>query len=84
MSNGVDVIWFSPETAMEFSDTQYRGDKPGWKAIADANINLSKWCKDHCVGKFDCEYKFNSGNPHFYLYFAEQRDAEFFWLAFSG
>ena len=46
------------------------------------DFDISAWMKTNMVGKYDCDLKFNGGDPIYVVYIKEQRDAEFFALNF--
>ena len=56
----------------------------GWRCIIhlkECNIDIVQWMEQTMTGVYECDCRFNNGNPIYTIYIQEQRDAEFFILA---
>jgi len=65
------------------SDDEYF--QPGWRCwVYDrlCKIDIEGWMEVNMQGEYDCELKFNSGNPIYLIYIKEEKDAAYFALNF--
>ena len=63
-------------------EKEFREDIVGWHCWAypeDGNA-FEKWLKTNMKGKYDCTFRFNSGDPMFTVWIKEDEDATLFKL----
>jgi len=63
------------------------GIKPGWRCWCYTRYNspefdIEGWMDKHMTGEYECDLRFNSGDPMYTIRIKENRDAEFFALNF--
>ena len=54
----------------------------GWHcwAYAGEDENIEQWMKDNMVGEYECDFRFNSGDPMHTIIIRENEDAMLFKL----
>lgn len=59
----------------------FDGDLQGWHChVYNANEEFEEWMIRNMVGKFECTFRFNSGNVYHHVYIKSAEDATLFKL----
>ena len=63
-------------------EREYNEEFKGWFCwvYADDNREFEKWMKKNMKGKYDCTFRFNSGDPMHTVWIREDEDATLFKL----
>lgn len=58
--------------------------KSGWTgwAFAQGVIDLESWMAENMSGPYECDLRFNSGDPMYTIYIQDEADAMFYVLSF--
>ena len=72
-----EILRKDHEPEMEFEECLV-----GWHcwAYASQDENIEQWMKDNMAGKYECDFRFNSGDPMHTIIIKENEDATLFKL----
>ncbi len=62
------------------------GIKAGWRCFIfqkHGSTPIDDWLEHYMTGEYECEFKFNSGDPAYITFIAEEKDAMLFMLVFG-
>lgn len=61
-------------------------DLQGWHCHAYTTDDLAfdQWMAKNMKGRYDCTFRFNSGNPYCHVWISSAEDATFFKITFMG
>lgn len=82
--NGFSEIPFvlRDKTGVLTNDRMFNEDIVGWHCwVYPANeVDFGGWMEQNMMGFYDCTFRFNSGNPMFTVFIADDEDATLFKL----
>ena len=55
-----------------------------WRFTATGDYDLTTWMGRNMVGKYECIYRYNSGNPMYVIVIDDESDAIMFKLRWAG
>ncbi len=63
---------------------EFRKEYVGWHCwvYPEDNQKFSNWMKENMQGKYDCTYRFNSGDPMWTVFIENAEDATLFKIMF--
>ena len=64
------------------NDRMYNGALVGWHCwfYPSDDTNIEGWMEQNMIGKYDCTFRFNSGNPMYTVFITKDEDATLFKL----
>lgn len=62
------------------AEIEFHKDLVGWHCwvYAADNDEFSKWMQDNMIGEYECDFRFNSGDPMHTVFIREDQDATLF------
>ena len=63
-------------------DSEFEEELVGWHcwAYPDNNVDLQQWMKDNMISRYECDWRFNNGDPMFTVHIRSDEDATLFKL----
>jgi len=76
-SDGYHRYYLLGKMIEEFSEAAV-----GWECwvYPEDNLDLNKWMEENMIGDFECDFRFNSGDPMYTVFIKSDQDATAFKL----
>jgi hypothetical protein len=68
------------KNAIQTQTREFREEIVGWHCRAYADNDFENWMEQNMKGKYDCTFRFNSGDPMYTIHICNNEDAILFKL----